>query len=126
MTTGIRLEARARAMVWLATALLFIPATASTQAWRPDRPVEIIIGTSPGGPQDRTGRTIQRILQEQKLVPTPVNIVNRAGGGGAVGLNNLNQLEMENVYRNSADTGRYWKLQNDEVRGVLTELGLAR
>lgn len=72
-------------------ACLACPAPLPAQSWKPDKPVEIIIGTSPGGPQDRTGRTIQKILQEQKLVPAPVNVVNRAGGGGAVGLAFLSQ-----------------------------------
>ena len=80
-----------RGAAWLAAGLLLVPAAGAAQAWRPEKPVEIIIGTSPGGPQDRTGRTIQKILQEQKLVPTPVNVVNRAGGGGVVGLNHLSQ-----------------------------------
>ena len=34
---------------------------------------------------------MQRILQEKKLVSTPVTVVNKAGGGGAVALNYLNQ-----------------------------------
>jgi putative tricarboxylic transport membrane protein len=48
--------------------------------------VEIVIGTSPGGPQDRQGRLLQRVLQERKLVEQPVTVVNKPGGGGAVGL----------------------------------------
>ena len=43
------------------------------------------------GPQDRTGRLIQKILQEQKLVPAPVNVVNKPGGGGVIGLTYLSQ-----------------------------------
>lgn len=70
---------------------LLDPLPAGAQTWKPEKPVEIVIGTSPGGPQDRTGRTIQRILQEQKLVATPVNVVNKAGGGGAIGLSYVNQ-----------------------------------
>ena len=80
-----------RGAAWLAAGLLLAPAAGVAQAWRPDKPVEIIIGTSPGGPQDRTGRLIQKILQEQKLVSAPVNVVNKPGGGGVVGLNHLSQ-----------------------------------
>ncbi len=61
------------------------------QAWKPDKPVEIIIGTSAGGPQDRTGRLVQRVLQERKLVEQPIAVVNKPGGGGAVGLAYLAQ-----------------------------------
>jgi len=76
---------------WVVAGLLLAPAAGLAQAWKPEKPVEIIVGTSPGGPQDRTGRLIQRILQEQKLAPTVVNIVNKPGGGGAVGLAYLSQ-----------------------------------
>ncbi len=69
--------------------LLMAPAIA--QGWKPERPVEIIVGTSAGGPQDRTGREVQKILQDLKLVAPPVNVVNRPGGGGAVALSYLNQ-----------------------------------
>jgi putative tricarboxylic transport membrane protein len=78
-------------MRWLIAGLLLAPTIGAAQAWKPEKPVEIVIGTSAGGPQDRTGRLIQKILQEQKLVPTPVNVVNRPGGGGAVGLSYLAQ-----------------------------------
>ncbi len=70
---------------------MLVAAGVSAQTWKPEKPVEIIIGTSAGGPQDRMGRAVQRILQERKLVLTPVNVTNKAGGGGAVALNFLNQ-----------------------------------
>ena len=89
MTVGRR-DAK-RGAAWLLAGFLFAPATGLPQAWKPEKPVEIIIGTSPGGPQDRTGRLIQKILQEQKLVSAPVNVVNKPGGGGAVGLTYLSQ-----------------------------------
>lgn len=57
-----------------------------TPAWKPDKTVEIIIGTTPGGPQDRQGRLLQRVLQDRKLVDQAVTVVNKPGGGGAVGL----------------------------------------
>ena len=70
---------------------LLIAAGVSAQTWKPEKQVEIIIGTSPGGPQDRMGRAVQRILQERKLVATPLTVVNKAGGGGSLALNFLNQ-----------------------------------
>jgi len=75
------------------TVLCFVfgMAGAWAQAWKPEKPVEIIIGTSAGGPQDRTGRLVQRVLQERKLVEQPLAVVNKPGGGGAVGLAYLSQ-----------------------------------
>ena len=80
-----------RLAIGLFAVLTLAPATGIAQSWKPDKPVEVVVGTSPGGPQDRTGRLIQRILQEQKLVSTPVNVVNKAGGGGVLGLTYLSQ-----------------------------------
>jgi putative tricarboxylic transport membrane protein len=56
------------------------------QTWKPEKPVDLIVGTTPGGPQDRQGRLIQRIFQERKLFDQPSSVSNRPGGGGAVGL----------------------------------------
>lgn len=78
-------------VLFVALAAVVASATAQAQGWKPQKPVELIIGTSPGGPQDRTGRLVQKILQERKLAPTPVSVVNKPGGGGAVGLAYLNQ-----------------------------------
>jgi putative tricarboxylic transport membrane protein len=63
---------------------LCIVTAASAQSWRPEKNVEIIVGSSPGGSFDITARAMQRILQERKLVDTPVSVVNRPGGNNAV------------------------------------------
>lgn len=59
-------------------------------AWKPDRAVEIIIGTSPGGPQDQMGRLLLKALQDGRGFEVPVTVVNKPGGGGAVGLAFIN------------------------------------
>lgn len=81
----------ARTIVCILAALLLAPTPGLGQAWKPEKPVEIVVGTSPGGPQDRTARLIQKILHDQKLVPVPVNIVNKPGAGGALGLTYVSQ-----------------------------------
>ena len=65
---------------------LSVSPAASAQAWKPEKPVDIIIGTTPGGPQDRQGRLLQRIFQERKLLDQTSCVSNRSGGGGAVAL----------------------------------------
>ena len=66
-------------------------AAPDARAWQPDKPVEIIIPTSPGGGVDRTARVLQKILQDGGLVKVPVTVVNKPGAGGAVSLVYLNQ-----------------------------------
>lgn len=49
-------------------------------AWRPDKPVEIILPTGAGGLNDQMARLIQKVLQDHRLVTTPVLVMNKAGG----------------------------------------------
>jgi putative tricarboxylic transport membrane protein len=60
------------------------PATYAAAAY-PERPIEVIVPYAPGGGTDNLVRTIVAIIEEQKLSPQPVNVINRAGGSGAVG-----------------------------------------
>jgi putative tricarboxylic transport membrane protein len=52
--------------------------------WRPERTVELIVGTAPGGGSDSTARLVQRLFQEKKLIERPATVLNKVGGGGAV------------------------------------------
>lgn len=64
---------------------------AQPAAWKPEKNVEIIVGASPGGTLDKMGRTIQRILQERRMLEASSTVVNKAGGGGNVGWTYLSQ-----------------------------------
>jgi putative tricarboxylic transport membrane protein len=70
-------------------ALILIMSGGNAQAWKPDRPIEFVVPSSPGGGFDKTMRLIEKISREEKLLDVPVTIVNRAGGGGNVALTYL-------------------------------------
>lgn len=78
-----------RAALALIAALPVAPAAAQS-AWRPDKPVEIIVNTAPGSGPDKTGRLMQKILQEMKN-PEAMVVTNKPGGGGAIAYGYLNQ-----------------------------------
>jgi putative tricarboxylic transport membrane protein len=59
--------------------------------WRPSRNVEIVVQAGAGGASDRMARTIQKIMQEKRLVESPATVVNKVGGGGALAYNYVNQ-----------------------------------
>ena len=73
------------AILWSAGAL------GAGAGWKPDKPIEIVAPSGPGGTTDRTARVIARILTQNKLVDVPVNVVNKPGGSGIVGLTYLDQ-----------------------------------
>ena len=56
--------------------------THSAGVWLPSREVEFIVGTPPGGGQDRPARTLMRIMQSASLVDAPMKITNITGKGG--------------------------------------------
>lgn len=73
------------------------PAQAQT-AWSPEKAVEIIVQSSAGSGVDRTARMIQRILQDGAMVPTPIVVVNKPGGGGNIAYNYLSQFTGDGHY----------------------------
>ena len=79
--------------VWQAAIVAFIVAIvpgAHAQEWKPEKPVEIIATNAPGGGSDRIGRIMIKIMQDRKLVPTAINLVNKPGGGSSIAYNYLN------------------------------------
>lgn len=72
------------AVVLAGVSLFSVSLPAVAQTWQPDKNVEIVINTAPGSGQDITGRLIQAILQERKLVTAPITVNNKPGGGGAI------------------------------------------
>jgi putative tricarboxylic transport membrane protein len=86
----------------LAASLASAPAAAQ---WKPGKTVEIIAPSGPGGTTDRTARVVARILQQHKLIDAPVNVVNKPGGSGTIGLNYLNQHPGDGHYIIIATTG---------------------
>jgi putative tricarboxylic transport membrane protein len=88
------MKARIPATIRAAAGLLAAAAgtgSFAAEAWQPGRNVEIIVATSAGSGSDTTARFIQKLLVENKLVAVPVAVLNKPGGGGAVGATYLNQ-----------------------------------
>ena len=52
------------------------------QGFTPQKNVEIVVTSAPGGSNDKTARTVERILTAHKLVSTSLTVVNKPGGGG--------------------------------------------
>ncbi len=66
----------------LLLASLATPALA--QPWRPERPVEILVGFAPGGATDLDARSYGAAME--RIMGVPFVVTNRAGAGGEVAL----------------------------------------
>jgi putative tricarboxylic transport membrane protein len=70
--------------------LLVFSGGALAQSWTPTKNVEIVVTSAPGGSNDKTGRSIEKLLNELKLVPSSITVVNKPGGGGNIAFNYVN------------------------------------
>jgi len=61
-------------------------AAASCPEGFPNKPITFVTWSNPGGGGDVLGRAMITAIENQKLLPQPVVIENRAGGSGAVGM----------------------------------------
>jgi putative tricarboxylic transport membrane protein len=66
--------------------LAAIPCAALAQGWKPTKDVEFVVPFGLGGGADLMARVIHKVIVDEKLVPVPVAIVNKPGGGGAAGI----------------------------------------
>jgi len=73
-------------------------AASAQETWKPEKNVEVVAGVAAGGNMDRTARSIQKIFQEKKLVPVTSTVVNKPGGGQALGLQYVKTHEADPHY----------------------------
>jgi putative tricarboxylic transport membrane protein len=66
--------------------LAAIPGAALAQGWKPTKDVEFVVPFGLGGGADLMARVIHKVIVDEKLVPVPIAIVNKPGGGGAAGI----------------------------------------
>jgi len=78
---------------------------ALAQGWSPQKNIEIVAGSAPGGSNDNTARTMERVLLAHKLVPTTVTVVNRPGGGGSIAYTYVSQRPGDAHYLYIASSG---------------------
>lgn len=64
----------------------------------PERGIEFVAGYGPGGGHDTMLRSMAKILQEEGIVDTPINVVNKPGGSSAVAMGYLNSRSGDGHY----------------------------
>ena len=64
---------------------------AGAQAWVPQKNIEIVVGSAPGGSNDKTARAVEKIITAKKLMPGTLTVVNKPGGGGNLQLSYMGQ-----------------------------------
>ncbi len=55
----------------------------------PDKAITLLVGGNPGGGWDQLARLIQHVVVTEDIAPVPVEVINRGGAGGTIGLAEL-------------------------------------
>ena len=79
------------AIAVMAVGGIVLAAAASAQGWKPERNVELVIPTSPGGSNDIAGRLVHKLWTELKLLPVQSSVANRSGGEHVVAYTYVSQ-----------------------------------
>ena len=71
--------------VLTAAALIAFTAAPTLAEWKPSKPVEFVVTSSPGGGTDNFARVVQSIATKYKFIDEPIVVTNKGGGSGAEG-----------------------------------------
>lgn len=77
---------RSLSLAFAAALTLGLAAPALAQ-WQPTEAVRIIVHTGPGSGADVFTRAVADIVEKENLLPVPIEVVNKPGGGGMVAIN---------------------------------------
>lgn len=80
-----------RKLLQAAALVLAVVAPSSFAAdWKPEKAVELVVGSAAGGPLDATARIVQRYA-ELRNIGVPVTVQNRTGGAQAIAMTYVSQ-----------------------------------
>lgn len=80
----------------LATALL--PGAVVAAETFPQRPLSLLVPANPGGGWDQLARLMQHVIVADHLSPKPLDVFNKGGAGGAIGLAELMTRRHDDPY----------------------------
>ncbi len=68
--------------VFFSAVVVVFPQARAFAQWAPTKPIEFIVMAGEGGGADKAVRFMAKVMSDTKLVPVPINVVNKAGKSG--------------------------------------------
>lgn len=65
-------------------------------SWEPEENIEFVAPAGAGGGWDTTARMVAQVFNEEDIIEQDIGVINREGGGGAVGWNYIARQENSN------------------------------
>jgi len=100
--------------IYVALAIVFLPAPAPAQDWTPTQPITIVVPAGEGGGAAVLARFLQDIIEKHKLSTQPLKIAYMPGNSGAEGFLYMKQnagnphllvITLSNIFTTPRDTG---------------------
>lgn len=85
----------------------------------PEKPIEFVTHSAPGGGGDIFARHIANLIEKEKIVPVPMVVVNKSGGSGAVGVSYVASKKGEPYTIFATSPGIYATLVKGEVKASI-------
>ncbi len=77
------------------TLALAVTSHAVAQESYPSQPIQLVVPWKPGGPGDTYGRMIANAINDNKLLPQPVAVINVPGGGTTIGSRDVRDADAD-------------------------------
>ena len=75
--------------ILLTLGVVFASQVFFAHAFEPTRTIELVVHSAPGGGSDLFARAIADMMQKEKILSRPMQVVNKTGGAGAVAVSYL-------------------------------------
>lgn len=87
-----------RSLIVGGAALALMPHCAFASSAFPERPLSLLVPANPGGGWDQLARLMQQVITGAKLSPKPVDVFNKGGAGGLIGLAEIMTRRRDDPY----------------------------
>jgi len=106
---------------------LLTTSIAAAADWKPTRDIEFVVPSAAGGGSDLNARTIADLARKYGLSPTPLMVVNKPGGSGAVAFSYVNTKKGDAhtlmVLHSGQAVGAYvndWRVKTEDLTYIGT------
>jgi putative tricarboxylic transport membrane protein len=107
--------------ILILASMILVPATFAVAGPYPEKPIEFVTHSAPGGGSDIFARHIANLLEKEKIVSVPVVVVNKAGGSGAVAVAYVAPKKGDAYTLFATSPGIYATLVKGEVKASLAD-----
>lgn len=107
--------------ILILTSMVLVSAPLAAAGPYPEKPIELVTHSAPGGGGDIFSRHIVNLMEKEKIVPVPLVVVNKSGGSGAVAVAYVAPKAGDSYTLFATSPGVYATLVKGEVKASIAD-----